>query len=88
MNSTVAAVHCVVDAEGNVFLDPTQKQEKNSVASFTFAFESRDRSIILAKGTGEFSNEQYHKCLAASQTAASDVFDMFRTAMKKKLRKM
>ena len=88
MNSTVAAIHCIIDSKNNIILDPTLKQEKLAVASLTFAFESKDKDVVLAKGTGEFSNEQYHRCLLACQTAASDVFTMYRNAIKKKLSKV
>ncbi len=88
MRCTVAAVHCIVDEQHHVLLDPTLKQESKAVATFTFAFESRDKNVILAKGTGTFSNELYQKCLSACQTAAADVFALYSTAMRKKLSKM
>ena len=87
MNSTVAAIHSIIDSENNVILDPTLKEEKLAIASLTFAFESQDKNVVLAKGTGGFSNEQYRRCLLASQAAASDVFTMYRNAVKKKLSK-
>lgn len=88
MKSTVAAVQCTIDESDNIVVDPTPKEERDATATLIFAFESVDKNVVLAKGSGEFSNEQYHRCLVACQTAATDVFAMYRTALERKLSKV
>ena len=88
MKSTVAAVHCIINSKNDIILDPTLKQESTAVASLTFAFENIDKNVVLAKACGDFSSEQYHKCLLACQTATDDIFSMYRVAMQKKLSKV
>lgn len=87
MKCLVAAVHCCVSENGNITLDPTSKDEKESLASMTFAFDSRDKNVITVVANGKCSKEQFEKCLLTCREASSSVFAFFREIIGKKMSK-
>uniref|UniRef100_A0A1A9VSM6 RNase_PH domain-containing protein n=1 Tax=Glossina austeni TaxID=7395 RepID=A0A1A9VSM6_GLOAU len=83
MKFTVAAVHCVVDKNGEIVLDPDQLQAADNRASFTFVFDSVEKDLVAVHSFGCFKINQFKDahlmCLAASST----LFDFYREIMRK-----
>ncbi|XP_070577053.1 exosome complex component RRP46-like [Ptychodera flava] len=87
MKYLVASVTCALDNEDSIILDPTDKQEKEAKAVFTFAFDSQHYNVITSHTQGVFTLEQYHTCLDACRTASKVIFTFFRDSVKRKLSK-
>ncbi|XP_060065392.1 exosome complex component RRP46-like [Ylistrum balloti] len=87
MKFLVAAVTCAIDSEECIILDPTAKQEKNSLAILTFVFENKDHSILTVYTTGSFTVQQFQQCSQTCREASRAVFDFYRTSIEKKLSK-
>ncbi|XP_072030917.1 exosome complex component RRP46-like isoform X2 [Amphiura filiformis] len=87
MKCLMASVTCVLDKDGDLFLDPTEKQAKVAQCMYTFAFESQEKKIITSTMKGTCTTEQYQSCLAACQTASQEIFNFYRTSAEKKLSK-
>ena len=81
----VASVHCIIDKDGNVVVDPTHKQEKEATAHFTFAIDSQQKNVLSCKTKGTFSNAQNQQCLNICKDVSTHVFDLSRDVMEKKL---
>ncbi|KAG8143542.1 putative Exosome complex exonuclease RRP46-like isoform 1 protein, partial [Naja naja] len=58
MSSLFCGVTCALDADGNILLDPTAKQEKDAPAVLTFAIDSVEKKILLSTMKGVCSEEQ------------------------------
>ena len=84
---TVAAVACVIDADGQIIVDPTIKQEMEAVAQMTFTFESNMQGIVTTTCKGSYSSDQYMECLVRCKHTALLIFDFYRDAVKRKVLK-
>ncbi|KAL4240847.1 Exosome component 5 [Mactra antiquata] len=87
MKCTMAAVNCCIDNEENIIVDPTRKEEEQSQAVLTFAFDSKDKNIITVITKGKYSQQQFQKCLVLCRDASDSVFKFYRETMEKKLSK-
>ncbi|KAH0631513.1 hypothetical protein JD844_005860, partial [Phrynosoma platyrhinos] len=58
MNSLFCGVTCALDADGNITLDPTAKQEKEARAVLTFAIDSTEKKMLMSTTKGTCSVEQ------------------------------
>ncbi|XP_066494507.1 exosome complex component RRP46 [Tiliqua scincoides] len=87
MNSLFCGVTCALDADGNITLDPTAKQEKEAQAVLTFAIDSAEKKVLMSSTKGTCSVEQLQQCIAASQQAASTIFQFFRDSACRKYSK-
>ncbi|KAL3877624.1 hypothetical protein ACJMK2_035309 [Sinanodonta woodiana] len=87
MKCLVAAVHCLLDLEGEIFLDATDKEEKGAQACMTFVFDSVDRNVVMVHAVGKYSVEQFNKCMSVCRTASADIFHFYRETMTKKLKR-
>ncbi|XP_064617588.1 exosome complex component RRP46-like [Liolophura sinensis] len=87
MKCIAAAVCAIIDADGQIQLDPTELQEKTASAWVTFAFDSKNFDVITVKTSGIFTQEQFQSCLLACREASKSVFKFYRDAMEKKLSK-
>ena len=87
MKCLVGAVHCCINDNGEIILDPTCKEEADSVANMTFAFDSRDKNVITVVANGKFSKDQFEKCLVTCREASSAVFAFFKESVEKKMSK-
>ncbi|XP_061454003.1 exosome complex component RRP46 isoform X2 [Rhineura floridana] len=61
MNSLFCGVTCALDADGNITLDPTAKQEKEAQSVLTFAIDSTEKKVLMSNTKGTCSVEQAGK---------------------------
>ncbi|XP_052867844.1 exosome complex component RRP46 [Anopheles cruzii] len=78
LNFVVAAVHCILDQDGNVILDPEGKQLKLTRSSFTFVFDSIAKNTVTSYVHGSFTLDEYERVLAVCKSAVDKIFDFYR----------
>lgn len=83
MKYTVAAVHCIIDKNGQLILDPDQYQAKDFRASFTFVFDSLERELVTVHSTGCFKMVHFNDAHLMCRAASSLIFDFYRKIMTK-----
>lgn len=98
MNFTIAAIHCAVDEDDNVVVDPeydgedesliftrTQKPKRSSKfkADFTFVFDSINKSMIAVHTNGKYSLQQYREAEKLCRQTSQNIFDFFCELTKK-----
>ncbi|XP_022090560.1 exosome complex component RRP46-like isoform X2 [Acanthaster planci] len=87
MKCLVAAVTCMLDSDGRLVLDPTDKQAKDAQCLASFAFDSRHKKVITSSFQGSCTVQEYQSLLASCQTASQKVFDFYRTSVEHRLTK-
>ncbi|XP_053123092.1 exosome complex component RRP46 isoform X2 [Hemicordylus capensis] len=87
MSSLFCGVTCALDADGNITLDPTAKQEKEAQAVLTFAIDSTEKKVLMSSTKGTYSEEELQQCIAASQRAADTIFQFYRDSAHRKYSK-
>lgn len=89
MNYNIAAIHCVLDEEENLILDPEYNEDESLIftriqkprrsskfkADFTFVFDSISKSLISVHTNGKFSLQQYREAEKLSRLASQTIFD-------------
>ncbi|XP_055523482.1 exosome complex component RRP46 [Wyeomyia smithii] len=83
MQYLVGAVHSVLDADGRIWLDPSDLQAKDAQARFTFVFDSVAKKTVSIYTHGRFTPEQYHRALRLGTTAVDEVFEFYRKIVAK-----
>ena len=98
MNFTTAAIHCAIDEDDNVIVDPeydevdecliftrTQKPKRSSKfkADFTFVFDSINKSMIAVHTNGRFTLHQYREAEKLCRQASQNIFDFYCELTKK-----
>lgn len=83
MKSLFAGVHCIIDENGELHLDPAKEQCEHSIASLTFVFDSVDKNTVATYTTGKFTIGQYNDALNQCREASSTIFKFYRDAVTK-----
>lgn len=97
MKFLIAAVHCSLNNEDNLVIDPdyvpntnqtfsrVQKsaRNKNFKANFTFVFDSLKHSVIGVNTDGKFSLRQYNEAQRLCREASNKIFDFYREIVKR-----
>lgn len=83
MKMLIAGVHCIINSDDDLIIDPDREQTENAQASLTFVFDSVNKNIITEYTTGKFTIGQYTDALVQCQQASSAVFEFYRNAFKK-----
>lgn len=97
MKFYMAAVHCGLDKDDNLVIDPdyvpnatlsfsrVQKSSRsqNFKGNFTFVFESLKQSVIGVNTDGKFTLQQYNDAQKLCQQASRKIFDFYRELVKK-----
>lgn len=97
MKFHMAAVHCGLDNDDNLVVDPDyvpnanltfsriQKstRSQNFKGNFTFVFDSLKLSVIGVNTDGKFSLQQYNEAQKTCRDASRKVFDFYREIVKK-----
>jgi exosome complex component RRP46 len=78
MSRLFAAVHCAIDADGRLIIDPSTKAEKNAVVSSTFVFDSKEQDLLAVSSSGLVSDAQFQMCLAACRESSKQIFALYR----------
>ncbi|CAG5114639.1 unnamed protein product [Candidula unifasciata] len=87
MNFMVAAVSAAVTDKGEIILDPVSRVEDEARAVLTFVFDSVDKNIVTVITSGQFSQDEYKKCLYLTKQACDNVFSFYKDSLSKKLLK-
>lgn len=87
MKYLVAAVTCAINEDSKLLIDPSDKEEKQSLASLTFVFDNKDSSVITVSTKGSYTVDQFHMCLEACRLASKSIFEFYKLTMEKKLSK-
>lgn len=83
MKFLVGAVHCIVDANSDIILDPNHRQSTEAVAHFTFVFDSVNKSTVALHTSGKYTIGQYNDALVRCKEASHLVFQFYKDAVKK-----
>ncbi|CAI4232687.1 unnamed protein product [Auanema sp. JU1783] len=78
----------VVIVNGEFIVDPDEKTEKSSTASFLYALEKNAEgriAVLCSDSVGPFSLEEYGKALALATEAAKEIFNFFHETFQRKL---
>ncbi|KAL6083628.1 hypothetical protein STEG23_027619 [Scotinomys teguina] len=87
MRALFCGVSCALDADGNVVLDPTTKQEKEARAILTFALDSVEQKLLMSTTKGLYSDAELQQCLAAAQAASHHIFRFYRESLQRRYSK-
>ena len=85
MHHPVAAVSCLVDSEGSISVDPPHRTADS--AQLTFAFEGRQRNLVLSHCEGRVTPQKLTEALLLCRQASGAVFEFYRTAVGRKFSK-
>ena len=83
MKFTLAAVHCIIDKDGQLILDPDQYQAKDNRASFTFVFDSLEHDLVTVHSTGCFKMAHFNDAHLMCRAASGLIFNFYRKIMNK-----
>ncbi|KAG4075708.1 hypothetical protein HA402_003533 [Bradysia odoriphaga] len=83
MKFLIGAVHCIVDANSDIILDPNTRQSAEAVAHFTFVFDSVQKSTVALHTSGKYTIGQYNDALIRCKEACHLVFQFYKEAVKK-----
>lgn len=83
MKSLFAGIHCIIDKNDDLHLDPNKQKCEQSVASLTFVFDSINKNTVATYTTGKFTIGQYNDALTQCREASSTIFKFYRDAVKK-----
>jgi hypothetical protein len=97
MNYNIAAIHCVLDEDETLILDPEYNEDESLIfsriqkpkrsskfkADFTFVFDSINKSTISVHTNGKYSLQQYRDAEKLSRQASQTIFDFYVELAKK-----
>lgn len=97
MKCHMAAVHCGLDQDDNLVIDPDyipnpsltlsriHKAPRNRIfkGNFTFVFDSQKDSVIGVSTDGKFSIQKYNEAQNLCRQASRKIFDFYREIVKK-----
>jgi ribonuclease PH len=97
MKSHMAAIHCGLDQDDNLIIDPdyipnpslaysrVNKPPRNRIykGNFTFVFESEKCSLIGVSTDGKFSIQKYNEAQSQCRDASRKIFEFYREIVKK-----
>ncbi|ALC47668.1 Rrp46 [Drosophila busckii] len=78
-----AAVHCIINEEGEFVVDPELSETKHQRASFTFAFDSVDGNLLLVQTKGAFKVAQFNDIECICRSVSAEIFSFYRTTIAK-----
>lgn len=82
MRSTLAAVTCAVDSEGEIIIFPTKRQEETAIAVLSAAFESKEGAIISLSSSGVLTESKIQDCITVCKSSCSKIFELYRNKMR------
>ncbi|XP_037729771.1 exosome complex component RRP46 [Drosophila subpulchrella] len=78
-----AAVHCIINEQGEYVLDPDQSETLHQRASFTFAFDSVEGNLLLVQTKGAFKIAQFNDIECLCRAASAEIFQFYRNQVAK-----
>ncbi|CRL06150.1 CLUMA_CG019021, isoform A [Clunio marinus] len=97
MKFHMAAIHCGLDSDDNLNIDPEyvpkanltfsriqrSSRSQNFKGNFTFVFDSTKKSLIGVNTDGKFTIQQYNEAQKLCKDASRKIFDFYREMVKK-----
>jgi len=83
----LAAVTVAVTEDGELMVDPTLKQARNSRAEAMFVFSSREEGAVSSVVEGKLGHDQLQQALTAARLASKAIFEFYRETIRKKFSK-
>lgn len=97
MKFHIAAVHCGLDKENNLVIDPDyvpnanlsfsriqkSSRSQNFKGNFIFVFDSLKQNVIGVTTDGKFSLQQYNDAQALCRQASRKIFDFYSEIVKR-----
>uniref|UniRef100_A0A1B6KD59 Uncharacterized protein n=1 Tax=Graphocephala atropunctata TaxID=36148 RepID=A0A1B6KD59_9HEMI len=83
MRYLVAAVSCMVDAEGAVVIDPDSKKLEEAQGTMTFVFDNSQLDVIGLHTNGMISETQHEEALRQCKLCADQLFVYFRDVVRR-----
>ncbi|XP_017100637.2 exosome complex component RRP46 [Drosophila bipectinata] len=83
LKSSFAAVHCIINEQGDYVLDPDQSETAHQRASFTLAFDSMEGNLLLIQTKGAFRIEQFNDIECLCRSASQEIFKFYRSQIAK-----
>jgi exosome complex component RRP46 len=89
MKCNVAAIHCILNDEGSIEVDPEflandvqvriskARRNKKFKANFTFVFDSLNENLISVTTNGSFTLKNYNEALQLSKHASRQIFNFY-----------
>ncbi|XP_040298287.1 exosome complex component RRP46 [Bufo bufo] len=87
MRALFCGVTCALDNDGQLTIDPTTKEQKESRTVLTFAIESTENKILTVSSRGAYSPAELQQCIAAAQLSAQKIFHFYRDSVKRRYSK-
>ncbi|KAH8307709.1 hypothetical protein KR044_009959, partial [Drosophila immigrans] len=78
-----AAVHCIINEDGEYVVDPEQSETIHQQASLTFAFDSTDGNLLLVQTKGVFKISQFSDIESICRAASAEIFAFYRSNIDK-----
>ncbi|XP_017471256.1 PREDICTED: exosome complex component RRP46 [Rhagoletis zephyria] len=78
MKFTIAAVHCIVDKDDKVVLDPDHCKAIGKRAAFIFVFDSLEKHLVTVHTSGRFRMSQFNDAECISRAASQIIFNFYR----------
>ncbi|XP_034024472.1 exosome complex component RRP46 [Thalassophryne amazonica] len=88
MRCLFCGVTCAIHTDGEIIIDPTAPQEKESRALMTFAIDSTHQGVMMSSTKGSFTELELQKCVAISQKASEKIFQFYRDSVRRRYSKM
>ena len=97
MKFCMAAIHCGLDNDDNLIIDPDyvpnsnlsfsriqrSSRSQNFKGNFMFVFDSLKQSVIGVNTDGKFTLQQYNEAQKLCKQASRNVFDFYREMVEK-----
>ncbi|XP_034660242.1 exosome complex component RRP46 [Drosophila subobscura] len=78
LKCSFAAVHCIINDQGEYVLDPDQRETVHQRASFTFAFDSLEGNLLLVQTKGSFKIAEFNDVESLCRSASAEIFQFYR----------
>ncbi|XP_062408477.1 exosome complex component RRP46 [Sardina pilchardus] len=81
MSCLFCGITCVINMDGQIIIDPTLQQEKETRALMTFAIDSIDKRVMMSSTKGSISVQELQEAIALSQRASERIFQFYRSSV-------
>jgi len=87
LNHMIASVACAITSDGQILLDPDEKDEKEASSIFVLAFNNAMNGVVMSKTIGMFKEEDYFSSLAIAKGGCIQVFEFLRSSIEERYKK-
>ncbi|XP_041919820.1 exosome complex component RRP46 isoform X2 [Alosa sapidissima] len=87
MSCLFCGITCVINMDGQIIIDPTLQQEKDSRALMTFAIDSIDKRVMMSSTKGSISVQELQEAIALSQRTSERIFQFYRSSVRRRYSK-